>query len=115
MPETQMLLCVQQFALILVASQYLTLVRIKVGCVSATDLYTTNSDVFVKALPLVTFPQSTIRCMVKFSVLRRCNSLTSHPSICMSELLQMTNGLNSKSRDPLDTKYLNKTRLLQKK
>merc|ERR1719270_203530 len=110
MPVTQMLWCVPQFALILAAFLYLTLVRIKVGCVSATDLYTTNSVVFVKDLPLVTFPQSTIRCMVKFSVSRKCNSLTSHPSICMSELLQMTNGLYDKSRNPLDTKYLNKTR-----
>ena len=73
-PGTHQYFAAQQFALIWAASLCHTWVHTRVGFVCATDLSTTSSVEWDKALPLVTCPTSTTRCTVQsFASRNRCS------------------------------------------
>lgn len=95
MLETPILLSALRFALIWDAFPFLTWELTKDGFAFVTVLFTTNSDVFAKGQLPVTYHQLTIRCMENCFVSKRCNTLTSHPSICTCEYIVGHNLMNS--------------------
>ena len=80
-----MLLSALLFALIWDAFLFLTWERTKDGFVFVTVLFTTNSDVFVRVLPRVTYRLLTIRYTENSFASKKCSTLTSPPSICTCE------------------------------